>query len=300
MIDKTAAIVVTYNRKELLLENIQALMKQTVRNKLDIIIIDNASIDGTYDYIEDLVVENKVKYINTGSNLGGAGGFQYGIRYATEQDYEFVWVMDDDCFPTENALEKFYDADNRLQGNYGFLSSKVLWKDGSLCYMNRQRKTVTKYNNDYESPLVSIKMASFVSLFVSTRIVRKIGLPIKEFFIWTDDWEYTRRISQKYSCYLVNSSIVIHKSNNNIGANIATEEPERLERFKYLYRNDVYLYRREGIVGFFYEIVRLSSHLLRVILKSKNNKRERIQYIIKGTKEGINFNPEIEYVYSDK
>ncbi len=56
----------------------------------------------------------------------------------------------------------------------------------------------------------------------------------------------------KYACYLINSSVVVvHKSKNNIGANIATEEPERLERFGYLYRNDVYLYRREGIVGFY-------------------------------------------------
>ena len=39
MIKKTAAIVVTYNRKELLLQNIEALLKQTVRNQLEIVII---------------------------------------------------------------------------------------------------------------------------------------------------------------------------------------------------------------------------------------------------------------------
>lgn len=298
MIRKTAAIVVTYNRKELLQQNIEALLKQTVRDTLEIIIIDNASTDGTFEALDKYVINNEIIYINTGSNLGGAGGFQYGIRYAAEQDYEFVWVMDDDCIPEENALEKLYEADEKLEGNYGYLSSKVLWKDGTICQMNRQRKTVTQYNKDFESNYVPIKMASFVSLFIPVNIVKIIGLPIKEFFIWTDDWEYTRRISRTYESYLINSSVVIHKSKNNIGANIATEEPGRLERFKYLYRNDVYLYRREGIIGFLYETVRLSSHMLRVIVKSKNNKRERIQYIINGTRDGFNFQPEIEYVQS--
>ena len=97
---------------------------------------------------------------------------------------------------------------------------------------------------------------------------------------------------------MINSSVVVHKSKNNIGANIATEEPERLERFRYLYRNDVYLYRREGVVGFLYEFFRLSSHILRVILTAKNNKYKRIQYIFKGTMEGLKFKPKIEYMNS--
>ena len=55
MIKKTAAIVVTYNRKELLLQNIEALLKQTVRNQLEIVIIDNASTDGTFEAIKRYV-----------------------------------------------------------------------------------------------------------------------------------------------------------------------------------------------------------------------------------------------------
>ena len=174
MIKKTAAIVVTYNRKELLLQNIEALLKQTVRNQLEIVIIDNASTDGTFEAIKRYVDKGEIIYINTGSNLGGAGGFQYGIRYAAEHDYEFVWVMDDDCIPRENTLEKFYEADQILKGDYGYLSSKVLWKDGTICSMNRQRKTVVQYNNDFISKYVPIKMASFVSLFIPVRIVKNI------------------------------------------------------------------------------------------------------------------------------
>ena len=73
---KVAAIVVTYNRKKLLLENIKALLAQTYRN-LDILIIDNCSTDGTKDAIQEYIKNKSIIYVNTGSNLGGDGGFQY-------------------------------------------------------------------------------------------------------------------------------------------------------------------------------------------------------------------------------
>lgn len=292
---KVAAIVVTYNRKDLLLENIEHLRAQSASDQMDIVIIDNKSTDGTRKALDKYIEREQIIYVNTGANLGGAGGFQYGIRYAAEHGYSYVWAMDDDCMPERDTLVEFFKADQKLKGKYGFLSSKVLWKDRSICTMNVQRATLTKNVTDFSSDLVPVVMASFVSLFIPVAIVDKMGLPIKEFFIWTDDWEYTRRISKKYACYLVNNSVVIHKSKSNIGANIANDSLDRLDRYNYLYRNDVYLYRREGLNGFMYESVRLSWHILRVILRAKNNKLKRVGIIIKGTKEGFNFNPEIEF-----
>ncbi len=297
---KVAAVVVTYNRKALLLENIESLLNQTASDLLDIIIIDNASTDGTQEALAEYINNEQIIYKNTGANLGGAGGFQYGIKYATENAYEFVWVMDDDCMPTNTALEVFLDTDKKLNGKYGYLSSKVLWKDRSICTMNIQRKTMYCNVKDFSSDLVEVCMASFVSLFLPTKVVKEVGLPIKEFFIWTDDWEYTRRISLKYKCYLVNQSVVIHKSASNIGANISNDSLERLDRYRYLYRNDVYLWRREGFSGFFYELLRLSMHIFRVIAMGKDNKLKRILYICRGTLDGLSFNPKIEYIEDTK
>jgi GT2 family glycosyltransferase len=179
--NKVAAIVVTYNRKKLLLENIHCLLLQSVKSELDIIVIDNASTDGTETALQSLVKQHKIIYLNTGSNLGGAGGFQYGIKYAAEHKYAYIWVMDDDCMPTNTALEVFLKYDHLLNGNYGFLSSQVKWRDDTICTMNVQRQTLFKNVCDFTSDLVSIKMASFVSLFLPTAIVMELGLPIKEF-----------------------------------------------------------------------------------------------------------------------
>lgn len=290
-----AAVVVTYNRKDLLTENIQSLLAQKPETPA-IIIIDNHSTDGTKEAIQQFIDANQIQYCDTGANLGGAGGFSFGIKYAAEKGYDYIWVMDDDCMPTENALEEFIQADEKLNGQYGFLSSKVLWKDGNICTMNLQRETLTKNLDSFDNNINRVVMASFVSLFLKREIIVEMGLPIKEFFIWTDDWEYTRRISLKYPCYVVRDSVVIHKSKSNIGANIASESADRLDRFNYLYRNDVYLYRREGIKGFCYEVARLIGHCIRVLTKSKDNKKERLRKIIKGTVAGLRFKPEIEYI----
>jgi GT2 family glycosyltransferase len=292
---RVAAVIVTYNRCELLLECIDHLLKQSAAVVLDVLVIDNASTDNTFEQLNPLVQRGDITYINTGSNLGGAGGFQRGIREATERGYGWVWVMDDDCMPREDSLEALLNADAELAGNYGFLSSKVLWRDGSLSVMNVQRTGLGKDVQDFDSPLIPVEFASFVSCFMKCSVVRELGLPIKEFFIWTDDWEYTRRISLKHPCYLVNGSVVVHKSAQNIGANVADETPDRLNRFERMYRNDVVLYRREGVRGFFYEAARLLVHSLRVLVRSKDSKSRRLSAIWGGTKAGMSFYPTVEY-----
>lgn len=293
---RVAVIVVTYNRKSLLMENINCLLEQSRREILDIIVIDNASTDGTKDSLSKYISSKQIIYINTGANLGGAGGFQYGIKYAASHNYDYIWVMDDDCMPQPTALEEFLNVDRQLGTDYGFLSSKVLWKDKTICTMNVQRRTVFKNVTDFSRPIVPVTMASFVSLFIPAKVVLDVGLPIKEFFIWTDDWEYTRRISRKYKCYLANKSLVIHKSKSNIGANISNESLDRLDRYNYLYRNDVVLYRREGIRGFFYELSRLTWHTIKVIFRAKDHKLLRVSKIWTGTLKGLSFHPKIEKI----
>ena len=292
---KVIAVVVTYNRKELLKEAIEALLNQEYNN-CDVLIVDNASTDGTREYIDELLKDTRVHYENTGANLGGAGGFNYGMKRACQMGCDFVWVMDDDCIVHKDSLTELLNADKLLNGNYGFLSSKVLWKDDSICKMNIPKKTFSTWLKEFDKPVQEIAMASFVSLFVKTDIIKEMGLPIKEFFIWTDDWEFTRRISRKYKSYFISKSIVTHKSKNNEGADISTVEGDRVERFKYLYRNDVVLYRGEGLKGWILLYIRLILHKLRILKSDKKDKKERIKIINNAIKEGKKFKPDIEFV----
>ena len=287
--NKVVAIVVTYNRKDLLKKCVEKLQKQTV--SLDVLVVDNASTDGTQELFTNS--DDSLKYFNTGSNLGGAGGFSFGIKKAVELGYDYLWILDDDTMPTTTALKEFMNKDKELKGKYGFLTSKVLWKDNTICTMNIQKITKWRQLKNFDS-LQSVEYASFVSLFMKASTVRKIGLPYKEFFIWADDWEYTRRISKTEKCYFVPQSVVHHWCNTNVGANIITSEPDRMERFKYMYRNDVVMYRQDGFEGSLYLYIRNMLHRFRIIKDGKNID-EKIALIKNATKEGKSFYPEVEF-----
>ena len=75
MKNKIVAVVVTYNRKDMLKECITALLNQTYHD-LDIMVIDNCSTDGTINLVKN-INDSRVIYINTGENIGGDGGFQF-------------------------------------------------------------------------------------------------------------------------------------------------------------------------------------------------------------------------------
>ncbi len=287
---KIVAVVVTFNRKEYLLRNIEALLGQEDA-KTDILIVDNASTDGTQEALAPYRDSGRIIYYNTGENLGGAGGFHYGIRRAWELGYEYFWLMDDDVCPYPDALSKLIQAHNDLGGEYGYLAGVVLWRDGTECRMNKLHPKASGAgpNECYKE----LEFSTFVSLFLPRKTVEEVGLPIKEFFIWGDDVEYTMRITAKEPAYMVPESKVLHDTENNVGSNIALDDG-RLERYRYAYRNEMFSAIKDNRV--FRHRLRVWMHIARVIFRSKGRKREKIKLIRSATKEGRSFHPEIEYV----
>ena len=295
------ALVVTYNRKELLVRCLKCLMCQSFRD-FDILIVDNCSTDGTDITVRDF--DNTgfdLTYKRLDTNTGGAGGFNYGMRYAAENGYKYCWLMDDDCLPDPDGLEELINAKTRIgDGNYGYLSSAVFWTDGSECKMNRQKTSRKFYENIQllEQGIIKIDQATFVSLFLPIEIIEEFGLPIKEYYIWSDDIEYTRRISVRgrTDSYLVSKSHVTHAMVNNEGSQIAYDSYDRIERYNYAFRNDNCTYRREGFKGFMYYTGKCGINMLRIIAKAKDHKAQRCWIVFKWFFAGLFFNPRTEYV----
>lgn len=295
--ERIAAVVVTYNRKELLLQCIQRLLDQQ-EAVCDVLVVDNASTDGTAQALKQ-TPSPRLFYRNTGENLGGAGGFHFGMRWAVEEGYDYVWIMDDDSLPQPRALAELWAAHEQLNGKYGWLSSRCLWTDGELCPMNVQRVTPYKDLAEPVQKLAPVQMASFVSLFLKASVIEQMGLPLRQFFIWTDDWEYTRRISRVLPCYAVWGSTVVHVMKSKTIVNIATDVPERMFRYRYFYRNDVYLYRREGLKGWLWLLAKDTWHSVQVLQKS-SDKLGKLKIIWGGFCKGISFTPQIEFCKSTK
>lgn len=291
---RIAAVVVTYNRLNILKQCLKCLQMQTT--VCDILLIDNASTDGTGGWAQQ---QADILYYNTGKNLGGAGGFNIGMRRAVESGYDYVWVMDDDCLPNSDALEKLMEADKILDGQYGWLSSVALWTDGSECKMNRQKlkKSFYEYSPLLKYGLVQAEQATFVSLFLRSETIRQVGLPIMEFFIWGDDIEFTRRIAvrEQIPSFVAGQSQVVHAMKENIGSSIATDNAQRLDRYRYAFRNENYLYRKEGLKSFLYYFAKCGLNILRVLAKATDHKWKRCWIILSSMIRGAFFNPPITY-----
>ena len=296
--NESIAIVVTYNRKELLQKNIRALLGQS-RADFDILVIDNASTDGTQELVGRMAEESsRIAYINTGSNLGGAGGFSYGMQIACEKDYKYCWLMDDDTIPGETAYEHLVDKLDFLQGDFSFICSYVKWIDGTICAMNIpgvKRSLITRLDL-LDHNMLWVKTCSFVSVLINLEVAREVGLPIKEFFIYGDDAEYTLRLSGKRKGYWALDSIVEHRMGRNAGVDIVTEGEDRLDRHFYNVRNLTYIAKKYGINGIPMCLLHTFGDTYRVLRYASDKKRHRIALIWKGFWAGLWFHPAIIYV----
>ena len=111
-----AAVVVTYNRKKVLAENIESMLNQT-RIPDKIFVVDNCSTDGTKEFLAEKgwLAEERFVYICTESNIGGAGGFYTGTKAAYDAGANWILLMDDDGKAAdENTVSKLMETAEML------------------------------------------------------------------------------------------------------------------------------------------------------------------------------------------
>lgn len=250
--EKVAVVIVTYNRLQMLKEEIESVRKQRYNN-FEIIVVDNGSTDDTPAWLSQ---QNDIITL-TQDNQGCSGGMFTGIKYAVEHKFDLCWVMDDDVEYRDNSLEELVRSYHLLNGKVGFLCSKVEGINGVPMNVPvvDMRPTDNGYSHYYDmidSFMIKVRVATFVSLLFNCRIVKEMGLPIKEFFIWGDDSEFTYRISNHYPCYLCCKSIAIHKRAIQGDILFHTEtDPRRLRNFFYMFRNQAYTIRyHQGLKPF--------------------------------------------------
>lgn len=233
MTNTVCAVVVTYNRKQLLLKCLDSLINQKLKPDA-IYIVDNNSTDNTESDLKDAgyitklpqknntteIIQNsiddiKIKYIHLPENIGGAGGFYEGVKAAHEDNYDWVWIMDDDAFPTRECLSKlspYYDSDAVA------LASLKVDLDDNILYHHRGyfnfshglpvQRHIT--DEDLKDDVIDIDMVSFVGLLVRSSAISKIGYPKREFFIHSDDLEYCIRLREVGKIKLIRDSIIKH------------------------------------------------------------------------------------------
>lgn len=186
-------VVVTYNRLDCLKENLTSLMtlQPYPGVRYNIIIVNNHSTDGTAEYLSNL---QEIEAINLDRNTGGSGGFYTGVKWCLDHGMDYIWGMDDDAYPDKAALQTILKAANN--------------GDEMTCYWSNCNNDFDNYD---EHGRKEVESWMFVGFFVPIKVVKQVGLPRDDFFIYHDDSEYAYRIrSHHYPIIKVKDSIIDH------------------------------------------------------------------------------------------
>lgn len=196
--EKVIAVVVTYNRQALLSECITALRSQT--RQLDaILIVNNGSTDNTEQWLEQ---QSDIFFINQ-KNVGSSGGFSTGINWAYKNGYSWIWCMDDDGYPKQDALENMLAADN---GTLRLMNCAVIDKEDkrSFVWNTQGFKTI----DEVDTSVIEGIGHPFNGTMLHRNIIERVGVPQPKFFLWGDETEYYYRIVKRNNipvCTVANS-----------------------------------------------------------------------------------------------
>ena len=204
--------LVTYNRKHLLLECLDALLRQT-RPVDRIYVIDNGSTDGTGELLRERGYLNhqNLTLVREAVNTGGAGGFHRGLQLGRDAGFDWIWLMDDDAEPAPDALEQALTAataDPKASAiaNFKVSANGVPQPSHMLLESGESAEHVAK-----SATPVPLRFSSFVGLLVRAAVIPQAGLPRAEFFLNGDDTEYCMRLRKAGPILLAPRSIIRHR-----------------------------------------------------------------------------------------
>jgi len=207
-----ASVVVCWNGRVSLPALLESLLDQT-RPLGELIFVDNASTDGTVEFLKEHYPE--VKLIRLANNEGVSGGYSAGLEYALGRNYDWIWMLDQDSLPLPNTVESLlaaYDAfpDREKLGLIAPLPinavsgapySVFLWRDGQVkLSISPEREGLT---------LVDMVISS--GSLIRGEALRKAGLPRKDFFIDFVDHEHCLRLRRSgFLIAVVNQCVMPH------------------------------------------------------------------------------------------
>ena len=214
-----AIVIVNWNKKEYLSKLLGSLSNIEYKNH-DIIVVDNASTDGSLELLRSSFPG--VHIIANESNIGGAGGFNTGMRYALGKGvYEYVWLLDNDAEVTDSTLIELVGV-MEGDGGVGIAGSMIVNPD------DREHIVEVGLNIDWNTGIVKPFMENYAladvkegvyevdcvpacSALVRAEALRKTRLMDERYFIWWDDTDLSLSVGRAgYKIVGVTRSLVYH------------------------------------------------------------------------------------------
>jgi len=214
MTPSIASVTIAYNAVSVLERQISALLGQT-RPLEELIVVDNASTDGTVAWLSEHYPQ--VIVLRMLENTGTGGALAAGIEYALQRGHTWIWTFDGDSIPNEDALQTLLHAWEGLgtaNSDIGILATvpfhpetgtqypPLLWRDGF----------VKPSAEILRQPLWFADLVISSGCMVRRGVVERVGLPRADFFIDFVDFEYCLRIrSCGYKIAVVTNAKLAHE-----------------------------------------------------------------------------------------
>ena len=273
---KILASVLTHNRKNLLKRCISALDNQT-RKGFDILIIDNGSTDGTMEMLNDLKSRHHAMDVITQENLGSAGGWSRAIKFALENDFDFIWLMDDDGYPDSKALEVLTEFLQSHKNKLSCVSSivlnendhnklvfnlPILDKYGYPKLFGFKRKFRSKKDLIRNQIIDTYPFAHlFNGALISLEAVRNIGNVNKDFYIYGDEVDYFFRLRKFAPIYTIIHAKHFHPD--------VSSRPYNIKKIYYLLKNNLILFEKHFNFPNTRKIISIALLLIRIALRDR-------------------------------
>ncbi len=213
---KVCAIAVTWNCRSFALELVASLHAVKQAN-LDIIVVDNASTDGTAEAIQAQFP--RVTLLQQPENTGGAGGFAIGMQWGVQRGYDFLWLLDGDARVTPDALGEMLviARDEKV----GVVGSQIVMADypgiiqeigGSIAPWSGR----LRFHHAFEESRLDIEpqdvdYVAACSMLVRAQAAKDAGPFRSDLFIFFDDIDWCARARNAgYAVRTAPRSIVHH------------------------------------------------------------------------------------------
>ena len=241
--NQVAVVICNYNKKDFVLDCIESVLASSFKD-FDLVVVDNASTDGSIEAIEDKYGSKLTLLVNE-ENLGGSGGFNRGMQFAMDEGrYRYIHLIDNDVVADCNAIGELF---NFMEV---YTETGVC---GSLICKAQARSQIQDYgaNIDYINfsvlPLFNGKVirddlpgyvecdyVAACSAMYRTSALKKTGLIDKDYFLYWDDMALCAEMRlHGYPIFACSKSVVWHYGSYGIGT--------AFSRY-YFFRNKIYYF----------------------------------------------------------
>ena len=245
-----ATVVITYNRLALLKECIRSIQQQTLSPDV-LIVVNNGSTDGTGAWLD---AQPGMEVVHQ-ANVGGAGGFDTGIRVAYDKGADYIWVMDDDVEARPDCLEQLMKVFNAPGADYDVLQTDRFydaeqnqrWRYGTAFNFSNPFKPMgvgkgISATDAPEAAVLPIVAFPFEGPIFKRTVIEKIGWVERDFFIIHDDTDYSVRVIQSgFKVGVVPGAVLWKKVFPPTGSGLKADF-----KLYYIIRNNILMDRKYG------------------------------------------------------